>query len=316
MSSKATPPQSKAKPAKGGKKAKLSAVSEDVAADASPTTTADVDGLARAARSAEFRMRAGRALKVLAPASIAALGFAAAVLCARKLAPESVSDTATIAMLACAGSAAVLAVLVTALRKLPPDSGAIALDAHHNLNGRVANALAFSRVDAAKRNGMMAAAIEDACVKATQLEPRRAVRIVLPPELLVALALAGLVAVIALFEVPILQVLQAPARMANHNALEMSDDDLALFKEAAAQLTRDEQSPEVKAAIERFNQLIEDIANRRLNRMDAFRRMQEIENDLLKGAAADKEAFDEALKSAAKELEKSELMRPSAEAMR
>src|SRR5690606_31185830 len=98
--------------------------------------------------------------------------------------------------------------------------------------------------------------------------------------------------------------------------LDLPPDDLELFKDALEEIAKEQQSPEVLAAIERFNQLLEDIAARRLNREEAFRRMQRLEDELLKGAEADKKALEEALEQTANELEKSELARPTADALK
>src|SRR6185436_53950 len=61
-------------------------------------------------------------------------------------------------------------------------------------------------------------------------------------------------------------------------------------------------------AIERFNQLIEDLANKRLDRTEAFRRMEAIERELLKGAEADAKSFEE-------ELKESDLSKPIGESL-
>jgi hypothetical protein len=95
----------------------------------------------------------------------------------------------------------------------------------------------------------------------------------------------------------------------------MSPDDVELFRDAAKELAQKDQSPEVKAAVEKFNQLVEDIANKRLDRMDAFRRMENIERELFAGQEADAKAFDDALKKTADELKKSELSKPIAESL-
>ena len=41
------------------------------------------------------------------------------------------------------------------------------------------------------------------------------------------------------------------------------------------------QTDEAKAATQEFNQLIEDLANKRLDRTEAFRRMQQLEDKLM-----------------------------------
>jgi hypothetical protein len=86
----------------------------------------------------------------------------------------------------------------------------------------------------------------------------------------------------------------------------MSPDDIELFRDAAKALERPDQSPEMKAAVDKFNQLIEDIANKRLDRTEAFRKMETIERELFKGAEADAKELEEALKDAAEELKKSD----------
>src|SRR5690606_37977007 len=49
-----------------------------------------------------------------------------------------------------------------ATRRLPKLAGAMALDAHHGLSGRVANALAFAALPESSQTPFMRAAIEDA----------------------------------------------------------------------------------------------------------------------------------------------------------
>lgn len=95
----------------------------------------------------------------------------------------------------------------------------------------------------------------------------------------------------------------------------LTPDDIELFREMAQELEEKNKDPEVLAAVRKFNQLIEDIAQRRLDRVEVFKRMEELERDLLKGAEADREALDEGLKHLAKELEKSDLSKPVASAM-
>src|SRR4029078_9563285 len=99
------------------------------------------------------------------------------------------------------------------------------------------------------------------------------------------------------------------------DALAMSPDDVELFRDAAKQFNRQDQSPGMKAAVERFNQLIEDIANKRLDRTEAFRRMEQIEPEVLRAAEADAKSCEEALKETANELKKSDLAKPVGESL-
>ena len=57
-----------------------------------------------------------------------------------------------------------------------------------------------------------------------------------------------------------------------------------------------------KAATREFNQLIEDLAARRLDRTEAFRRMQQLEDKLLEGREADAKALEEAMKKIGEEM--------------
>ncbi len=270
----------------------------------------------RAARHAETRMRLSRAVSVLPTVLTLSLAVSGVAIALRKIWPAALPESWATAVVLGAGCGIFITIAYALLRRLPPWAGALALDRHHRLDGRITNALEFTESGPAERSPMMGVAIDDACEVVKELSARRAVRIALPPEigvsLLVALAVVGL----SLLEVRTLREVPEVAQTRRLDALEMSADDLELFREAVEELARDEQSPEVKAAIERFNQLIEDIEGRRLNRDEAFRKMQEIENDLLKGAEADKKALAEALQATAKELDKSELTKPTAKALK
>ena len=188
-------------------------------------------------------------------------------------------------------------------------SGALALDKHHALHDRVSSALSFNALPKEKRTPLMEAAIDDAVAVARDLEPRRAAPVRFPWELAVSAALVAVVVGIALLEVRTYREVP-PDR--TFDPLVMSPDDLELFRKAVEDLQEENKDPETLAAIRKFNQLVEDIANRRLDRREVFKRMEELDRDLLKGAEADKDALDEGLKRMAKELEKSELTKPIA----
>ncbi len=283
-------------------------------ADSPMPPSEKLSAIRRAAARAETRMRLGRVIAALPTSLTLALTASGAMLAAHKIWPEQVVASWAWSVIGGAALSVAATALVSWFRALPPHAGALALDKHHGLYGRLTNAIELSAVEEAARSPMMRAAIEDAC-GAPALEPRRAVQLMWPPELWVSAAVAAGVALVALLEVPFERELPPPPMAAAFEPLEIAPDDLALFKEAVAELSREEQSPEVKEAIERFNQLVTDIAERRLNRTEAFRKMQEIESDLLQGAEADKKALDEALKDTAKELDKSPMSKPIADAL-
>jgi hypothetical protein len=256
-------------------------------------------------------MRATRALRALPTALTIALALTAATLAVRKTFPDHLSDRRAWQILIGAGALVIGTVIIALLRRLPPRAGTIALDRYHDLNDRLTNALAFFAIAPDARSPLMEVAIDDACEHAGGLRPGKASPLRVPSDLAASLVVSAGVAAVALLYVPKPPVTVPQAQTID--ALAMTPDDVELFRDAAKQLSRQDQSPEVKAAVERFNQLIEDIANKRLDRTEAFRRMEAIERELLKGAEADAKSFEEALKEAGEELSKSDLAKPLGE---
>ena len=258
-------------------------------------------------------MRLSRALLVFPSALVVALAIAAVALVVRKTLPDRLSNVRAIEILAGAAALVLFAMIAVMLRRLAPGAGTIALDRHHRLHDRLTNALAFEAIAAAERSALMEVAIDDACEHASRLEPSRAAPLRAPRDLVAPLVLGASVAALAMLYVP-RAIVVAPQEK-QIDALAMSPDDIELFRDAAKALERPNQSPEMKAAVEKFNQLIEDIASKRLDRTEAFRKMEAIERELLKGAEADAKEFEDALKDAAEELKKSELSKPLAESL-
>ena len=258
-------------------------------------------------------MRLSRALQVLPSALVVALAIAAVTLTVRKTLPDRLSNLGAIEILAAAAALVLIALLAVMLRRLSPGAGTIALDRHHKLHDRLTNALAFEAIPSADRSALMEVAIDDACEHASRLEPSKAVPLRAPSDLLAPFAIGAGVAALALLYVPSAVVVSPQVKQID--ALAMSPDDIELFRDAAKALERPDQSPEMKAAVDKFNQLIEDIANKRLDRTEAFRKMETIERELFKGAEADAKELEEALKDAAEELKKSELSRPVGESL-
>lgn len=196
-------------------------------------------------------------------------------------------------------------------QRSPAYAGALRLDQHHQLHDRVASALEFSRVPESERTAFMQAAIDDAATAAKDLQPGRAAPIhLLPVELGVVGVLGLSLFCISLLEVRSYRVIEDDRPQIQ--ALMMSPDDIDLFRQLAEQLKQQSKDPEVLAAVRKFNQLVEDMANRRLDRREVFKRMEALERELMKGTEADKEALDEGLKAMAQELKKSDLSKPIA----
>ncbi|WP_437323899.1 hypothetical protein [Sorangium sp. So ce381] len=279
----------------------------------SDSRTKQLDRIRSAALVVELRLRFGRALRALPSALTLALALAAGTLAVHKALPAYLGEPRARQLLLGAGLLVLATLVVAMLRRLPPRAGTIALDRHHGLHDRLTIALAFEALPAAQRTPLMEAAIDDACEHASGLRAAGAAPLAVPRELWTSAAVGLGVLAVALLEVRTPRK-QAPVA-ATIDALTMSPDDLELFKDAAKALDRQDQSPEMKSAVERFNQLIEDIANKRLDRTEAFRRMEALERELLKGAEADLKALDEALKETGVDLKKSDLAKGVGESL-
>lgn len=197
-------------------------------------------------------------------------------------------------------------------RARPAWRASLALDEFHGLQDRVTTALAFSEVPEAERTPLMQAAIEDGVALSKQLDPRRAVPIYMPREsvlvVLLGLGLFGL----SRLEVRHYRQLPPPS---SFEPMVMSADDIELFRDVAKELQAKNDDPNALVAVRRFNQLVEDIAEHRLDRHEVFQRMGDLERDLKDNLDLDKDARDEGLKGLARELEKSGLTKPAAVAL-
>jgi hypothetical protein len=273
-----------------------------------------ISRLERAARRTGRRLALGRALASASVWLPLPIGYAAVVVGVAKLLPLSAAQArpwlwgALLPVLVVVGAA-----VRGAVRRRPPFEGALALDRHHGLDDRIANALAFSHLPEAERTPLMQAAILDAAEHAGKLEPRRAARIAPPRELGYGAALlAGLVA-LGLLEVRQLRVVPPPVVQAQSALL--SADDVELFREIGQELSNASDDPQVSAAARRFNQLVEDIAAHRMDRREVFERLGALERELSESGELDREALDDGLKELARELEKSGLTKPAAQAL-
>ncbi|HET7544344.1 MAG TPA: hypothetical protein VFK05_30950 [Polyangiaceae bacterium] len=274
------------------------------------------DGIAqlrRAARRAGRRARTAAVFRQIALLLPLPLGYAALALTLVKVLRLDATGQRLWWGL---GVLPVLALLLGVGRVLfarhPAWQGSIALDQFHGLHDRVTSALSFSQVPAPERTPLMQAAIEDGAALAPKLDPRRAVPIGLPRELAVtALLLLGL-GVLSQLEVRHLLPLPPPPAF---EPMVMSADDIDLFRDVAKELQAKNDDPNALLAVRRFNQLVEDIAEHRLDRHEVFQRMGELERDLKGNLELDREARDDGLKGLARELEKSGLGKPTATAL-
>lgn len=205
--------------------------------------------------------------------------------------------------------------LAAGLRRQAWYSGAVALDRSHGLSDRISSALAFRRLPQGQRTIMMKLAMDEAArVNARRLSPRRAAPLRIPAEAGLALGLAGALWGLSLLEVRaetrVTPVLRLPA------AELLTGDDAELFRDRLAEVERHSRDPEVLDSTARFNQIVEDLARKPMERDEAFRRIAALEARLVEGAMTKPEALEEGLKRLAEELDRSELSKPAAQAIR
>jgi hypothetical protein len=271
--------------------------------------------LARSARHAEYRVRLNAGLRRLATLLPVPLTYAAGALTYEKLAApaESVTHTLTIG-LALALLVPVVGCAIACFARRPRWLGALTLDRHYATADRITNALSFSALPEAERSEMMQAALRDAVRRVERPSARRAAPLVVPPDLWVSVALALGVLLLAKLELRVLEPSVSPIVRAPE-AILLGADDIDLLQQELDPLARATEDPALSAAVQQFNQLLEDIAERKLDRAEVFRRTAAIEQSLFHGAEADAKALDEALKALAQELKSSALTAPVADAL-
>jgi hypothetical protein len=158
----------------------------------------------------------------------------------------------------------------------------------------------------------MEVAIADAVTVVGKVDPRRAVPLRLPRDAGAAFVLGLLALGVGLFEVRKHEVVVAAKTI---DAVDVTADDLDAMRDFLKDIQQKSESDETKAATEEFNQLIADLAAKRLDRTEAFRRMQALEDKLLEGSEADHKALEAALAKIGEEMKKAELTRPAGTAL-
>ena len=270
--------------------------------------------LERASKRAELRMRLSRVLDAAVTHLFASLVASSIAVAAHRL--KAIEGWLLRDLLIAAGLQIVLGIVWAATRKLPRLAGAMALDAHHGLSGRIANALAFSELPETSRTPFVRAAIEDACEHAERLSPRAAVRLSRPRHLWAMSA--SLAVFVGLLVLPERAEKPAPLALPTETTIEpavLAEEDVALFLEVGRELAQRERSEEVIAAARALERLVEEIADQRLDRVEAFGRLHEMEKALSQGRALGAEALEEQLRERARALRRSPRLVPLAEAL-
>lgn len=197
-----------------------------------------------------------------------------------------------------------LIVLRAVQRKLPWQAGSLALDRYHALSDRVTTALEFGGTPATGRSRMMQLVIEEAAEFATQLRPRQAVPLRATRDFVYSALLGLVVALLASAQLPVVP----PERVATNSPtlipFVVEADDLELMRDLSEQLKASENGsqPEQKV-VQRFNQLVEDIAERRLDRATVLARLEELQRELAPLDAEQVQALEQALQGVASALQ-------------
>jgi hypothetical protein len=268
--------------------------------------------VARVAQLTTLRLVAGRALRRFALLLPLPLIYALAGLTWIKLAEPSPAGLRVLlaGAVACA-LVPIIGVASALLQRRPEFWGAQVLDRHYGLAGRLSNALAFSRET--NPSPLQLAAIEDASTRAHTLRPREAAPLQLPFEIVISVGLCA--ALLALAQLEVRSRRFVPEVAPQVAALMLPADDVELLREIAKQAEADAKDPEVLAAARRFNQLVEDLAERRLDQHEVLQRLQQLEQKLAGDEALDKQGLDDALNGVAEALGKHGLTKPAAEAI-
>jgi hypothetical protein len=212
--------------------------------------------------------------------------------------------------------APLVGVVASWLARRSPHAGALALDRHHQSADRITNALEFSRLPASEQSPFMQAAIADALLAVERPNPAAAVPFELPRGAAWSVALVLLVVAASFIKPhPPEPPERAPAVLAPIDPVVLAADDLSLLRESIEEFKPSGDNPELSQAVSDFNRLVEEMAERKLDRRELFRRLTEIERSLAAGPEAD-EALDAGLKDLAEQLDKSPLSRPIADALK
>ncbi len=264
-----------------------------------PDAAADLAVLAVAAR----RVRWQRALHTAAALSPVALTASVALVLLTRLRVLHLAHPVAIALAPAA--LPLVGALVHALLRVSPLDAARRLDAHHQLHDRLGIAWQFRQQPTDSRTPFMQAAIDDAVTHARGVDVRAALPWRVPGELSVVAALVVLLVLVARVPVPS----RTPPRAARpapttfaRDAAELHDDDLAAFREAARQLEAQARTDDARRGVEQFNRLLDDLAHRRLDRDEAFRRLAALQESLTAQDAAAGQRVTEALRTLGDEM--------------
>ncbi|AKF06305.1 hypothetical protein [Sandaracinus amylolyticus] len=266
--------------------------------------------LLRAVGRVARRLRAQRAADAATTVGLAGLGVAALALLAGKT--GALGDREARVLLVIAVVMPCVAALIAALRPVPRLVAARLLDRTHATKGRLAAALELASSD--EKSEWTRAALEDAAAASASLRPDRAVPFRAPRDLASFAGLSVAVALLASLEIP--RRVEIPIAR-GITPVVLHDDDLDAFEDRMRAITdAPDVAPEVLAQADALNRVLEDLADRRIDRSETLRRLAELEERIEAARPAGDEHLRDELRAMGQELRRSELAQDLAEAMR
>lgn len=219
------------------------------------------------------------------------------------------------------GLAVALAVVVVlvgalerALRRIPLDRAALAIDRSHGLHDRLRSALAFSAEPAP--TPFMLAAIADAETAARGIDARRAAPWRRPEPLAAAAVVATVAVIVGLLRFPsharFAPVPPLPPRLSVSSALLEPERQATAELAALAAQSGDEDT---KQLAEQLNQLLQQIDAEELTRKQAFDKLAQLENKYLHASDGQLEELKRQLRKAGTELQKSKKLAETGRAL-
>ena len=115
--------------------------------------------------------------------------------------------------------------------------------------------------------------------------------------------------------VPVAIFVPAPA-LVPHDRLVLTDDDVQAFREFAREMDRQATTDAAHDAVRRFDQFVNQLSDEQLNRQEAFRRLQALQDELERGRETDREDLRDALREAGNRMDENRTTQQLTEALR
>lgn len=223
-------------------------------------------------RAVARRVRLARALRAGATTFAPGVAGIAVALAAARLGWIADADLRVAVALGLLGPLGIT--LAAAARAMPALLPAEIVDRAYALHGRLTAALELG--DQIEASPLAALAVEDALAHATRVSPARAFPLRVPAHARALVAACAALAIASTLDRPAVPT-PAPEPAPTLAPLLVHADDVALERDALRELEQQgEPTPELRAAIDDTNALLEALEDRTIDRTDALRRLGEL----------------------------------------